>query len=51
MRDAKSDEPASTHSRLTWGGLVVASVLTVMLGLVPGPFIDAVSQAAKAIGS
>jgi NADH-quinone oxidoreductase subunit N len=50
MRESKSDEPAPEHSRLTWGGLVVASVLTVMLGLVPGPFIDAVGQAAKAIG-
>ena len=50
MREPKSDEPAPTHSRLTWGGLVVASILTVMLGLVPGPFIDAVGQAAKAIG-
>jgi NADH-quinone oxidoreductase subunit N len=50
MREPKSDDPAPTHSRLTWGGLVVASVLTVMLGLVPGPFIDAVTRAARAIG-
>jgi NADH-quinone oxidoreductase subunit N len=51
MREPKSDEPAPTHSRLMWGGLAVASILTVVLGLVPGPFIDAVGQAARAIGS
>jgi len=38
------------HGRLLWGGLAVASVLTVLLGLIPGPFLDIVGQAARAIG-
>jgi hypothetical protein len=33
-----------------WSGLVVASVLTIVLGLIPGPFIEIVGQAARAIG-
>jgi NADH-quinone oxidoreductase subunit N len=50
MRDARSEDAALTHGRLLWGGLVVASVLTVVLGLIPGPFLDVVGQAARAIG-
>ena len=41
---------AMAHGRLMWGGLVVASVLTVLLGLIPGPFLDIVAQAARSIG-
>ncbi|HET8784496.1 MAG TPA: NADH-quinone oxidoreductase subunit N [Candidatus Limnocylindrales bacterium] len=50
MREPRTEELPPTHGRLTWGGLVVASILTIALGLIPGPFIDAVSQAARAIG-
>ena len=50
MRDPRSEEVPLTHGRLLWGGLVVASVLTVVLGLVPGPFLTIVNQAAHAIG-
>ena len=50
MREPASEQAPSTHGRLLWGGLVVASVLTVVLGLIPGPFIDIVGQAARAIG-
>ena len=50
MREPRSEEAALSHGRLMWGGLVVASVLTVVLGLIPGPFLDIVGQAAKAIG-
>ena len=50
MRDPRSADAAVGHGRLMWGGLVVASVLTVVLGLVPGPFLDIVGQAARAIG-
>jgi NADH-quinone oxidoreductase subunit N len=50
MREPRSEELAPVHGRLTWGGLVVASVLTVLIGLIPGPVIDIVSQAARAIG-
>jgi hypothetical protein len=38
------------HGRLMWGGLVVASVLVVVLGLIPGPFLTIVGDAARAIG-
>jgi NADH:ubiquinone oxidoreductase subunit 2 (subunit N) len=50
MREPRSEEAPPAHGRLTWSGLAVASVLTVVLGLLPGPFIDAVAQAARAIG-
>jgi NADH-quinone oxidoreductase subunit N len=50
MRDPRSEEVPLTHGRLLWGGLAVASVLTVVLGLIPGPFLDIVGQAARAIG-
>jgi hypothetical protein len=35
---------------LLWGGLAVATVLTIVLGLIPGPLLDVVGQAARAIG-
>jgi NADH-quinone oxidoreductase subunit N len=50
MRDPRTEDVPMTHGRLMWGGLVVASVLTVILGLIPGPFLDIVGQAARAIG-
>jgi NADH-quinone oxidoreductase subunit N len=50
MREPRSEDAALTHGRLMWGGLAVASVLTVVLGLIPGPFLDIVGQAARAIG-
>ena len=49
MRDSQTEQPALVHGRLLWGGLVAATVLTILLGLVPGPLLDVVSQAAKAI--
>jgi NADH-quinone oxidoreductase subunit N len=50
MRDSQSDEPALVHGRLLWSGLIAATVLTILLGIVPGPLLDIVTQAAKAIG-
>jgi NADH-quinone oxidoreductase subunit N len=50
MRDPRSEDAPMAHGRLMWGGLAVASVLTVVLGLIPGPFLDIVGQAARAIG-
>ncbi|HEX8026018.1 MAG TPA: NADH-quinone oxidoreductase subunit N [Candidatus Limnocylindrales bacterium] len=50
MREPQSEQPALTHGRLLWGGLIVATVLTILLGVIPGPFLDLVGQAAKAIG-
>ena len=50
MREPRTDQAPLAHGRLLWGGLVVASVLTVVLGLVPGPFFDVVGVAARAVG-
>jgi NADH-quinone oxidoreductase subunit N len=50
MREPRTEQPALEHGRLLWSGLVVASVLTIVLGLIPGPFIEVVGQAARAIG-
>ncbi|HEY0444415.1 MAG TPA: NADH-quinone oxidoreductase subunit N [Candidatus Limnocylindrales bacterium] len=50
MRDPVSESPALAHSRLLWGGLAVTTALTIVLGLFPGPLLDIVGQAAKAIG-
>ena len=50
MREPQSEQPALSHGRLLWGGLIAATVLTVLLGVLPGPFLDIVNQAAKAIG-
>jgi NADH-quinone oxidoreductase subunit N len=49
MRDPASEAPPLAHGRLLWGGLIVATVFTVVLGVAPGPFIDAVADAASAI--
>ncbi|HUG28947.1 MAG TPA: NADH-quinone oxidoreductase subunit N [Candidatus Limnocylindria bacterium] len=50
MREPRSEDAPLAHGRLMWGGLVVASALTIVLGLIPGPFLDIVGQAARAIG-
>jgi NADH-quinone oxidoreductase subunit N len=51
MREPRTEVEADVHGRLLWTGLGVASILTILLGLVPGPLLDVVSQAARAIGS
>ena len=50
MREPRAEQVPLEHGRLLWGGLAVASVLTVVLGLVPGPFLTFVERAAAAIG-
>ncbi len=50
MREPRTDAPPLTHSRLLWGGLAVATALTIVLGLLPGPLLEIVGQAARAIG-
>jgi NADH-quinone oxidoreductase subunit N len=50
MREPQTDAPPLAHSRLLWGGLGVATALTIVLGLIPGPLLEIVGQAAKAIG-
>jgi NADH-quinone oxidoreductase subunit N len=49
VREPQTEQPVLAHGRLLWTGLAIASVLTVVLGLVPG-FLDVVNQAARAIG-
>jgi NADH-quinone oxidoreductase subunit N len=50
MREPRAEQAPLAHGRLLWGGLAVASVLTIALGLVPGPLLSLVQQAAAAIG-
>ncbi|MFP5342814.1 MAG: NADH-quinone oxidoreductase subunit N [Candidatus Limnocylindria bacterium] len=49
MREPASDAPALSHGSLLWIGLATATVLTVVLGLIPGPLLDIVGDAALAI--
>ena len=50
MREPASDQPPLRHGRLLWTGLAAATILTIALGLVPGPLLDIVGAAARAIG-
>ncbi len=50
MRDSETDAPAVAHGRLLWGGLAAATALTILLGLIPGPLLEVVGRAARAIG-
>jgi NADH-quinone oxidoreductase subunit N len=50
MREPRSEGEPLKHGRLLWGGLVAATVLTIVLGLIPGPLFDVVGRAARAIG-
>ncbi len=50
MREPTSDEPALSHGRLLWAGLAITTILTVALGLIPGPLLEIVGKAARAIG-
>ena len=49
MRDPVTDAPALPHGRLLWGGLAVATALTIILGLVPQLILGYIDQAAKSI--
>ncbi len=50
MREPASEQPASSHGRLMWSGLIVTAFLTVVLGIIPGPLLEIVGAAARAIG-
>ncbi len=50
MRDPATEQPALSHGRLLWSGLAAATVLTIVLGVVPGPFLETIRAAAIAIG-
>ncbi|HET7026843.1 MAG TPA: NADH-quinone oxidoreductase subunit N [Candidatus Limnocylindrales bacterium] len=49
MREPATEQPALEHGRLLWSGLAAASVLTIAFGLLPGPLLDTVRAAARAI--
>jgi NADH-quinone oxidoreductase subunit N len=49
MREPSSDAPALRHGVLVWGGLAATTALTILIGLFPGPLLDAVTQAAASI--
>jgi NADH-quinone oxidoreductase subunit N len=50
MRDPVTEAEPAPHGRLLWVGLSAATVLTIVLGVFPGPLLDAANQAAKALG-
>ena len=50
MRESASEGTALQHGRLLWSGLAVATILTVAIGLIPGPLLEIVKAAARAIG-
>jgi NADH-quinone oxidoreductase subunit N len=49
MREPATEGPAPRHGSLVWVGLWTASVLTILIGLFPGPLLDAVNHAARAL--
>jgi NADH-quinone oxidoreductase subunit N len=49
MRDPATEQPALEHGRLLWSGLAATTILTIALGLIPGPLLDTVRAAARAI--
>jgi NADH-quinone oxidoreductase subunit N len=51
MRDPTTDAPALRHGALLWGGLAVATVLTIALGLFPTTILEIVGEAAAAIAT
>jgi NADH-quinone oxidoreductase subunit N len=53
MRDPSSEAPPLAHGRLLWSGLAAATVGTILFGLLPNfpiPLLDAIREAARAIG-
>lgn len=49
MREPAAEVAPLRHGRLLWTGLAVAGVLTIVLGLLPGPVLDSVREAARAL--
>jgi NADH-quinone oxidoreductase subunit N len=49
MREPAAEIVPLRHGRLLWTGLAVAGALTVVLGLLPGPILDSVREAARAL--
>jgi NADH-quinone oxidoreductase subunit N len=49
MREPTTEAEPTRHGGLVWAGLWAASILTVVLGLFPGPLLDAANMAARAL--
>jgi NADH-quinone oxidoreductase subunit N len=49
MREPETEAPALSHGGLVWVGLFAATILTIGLGLLPGPIIESVQDAASAL--
>jgi NADH-quinone oxidoreductase subunit N len=49
MREPTTEGDAPRHGSMVWIGLWTASALTIVIGLFPGPLLDAVNHAARAL--
>jgi NADH-quinone oxidoreductase subunit N len=51
MREPQAEPAPVAHGGLLRLGLAITAVMTVVLGLLPGPFLDSVGSAAQALGA
>ncbi len=49
MREPVGEDDTTRHSSLVWTGLWATTALTIALGLFPGPLLNMVTEAAKAL--
>jgi NADH-quinone oxidoreductase subunit N len=49
MREPTTEAQPPRHGNLVWAGLWTATFLTIAIGLFPGPLLDAVNEAARAL--
>ncbi|MFI5225823.1 MAG: NADH-quinone oxidoreductase subunit N [Candidatus Limnocylindrales bacterium] len=49
MREPVGEDDTARHSSLVWTGLWATTALTILLGLFPGPLLNMVTDAAKAL--
>ena len=49
MREPVGEDDTTRHGSLVWTGLWATTALTIALGLFPGPLLNMVSEAAKAL--
>jgi len=49
MREPTSEADRPRHGSLVWAGLWAAAALTLLIGLFPGPLLDVVGEAARAL--
>jgi NADH-quinone oxidoreductase subunit N len=49
MREPVGEDDTARHSSLVWTGLWATTALTILLGLFPGPLLNMVTEAAKAL--